>query len=146
VPKKCIGYLPSGETVSLRDMWFRRQSTKFNGVSYPVQQAAAACYTKEGQAEIKALADFYLENARLLREALQAKGLQVYGGINAPYIWVKTGSDSWDFFDKLLKECAIVCTPGAGFGKCGEGFVRFSAFSERDNVHEGIERITRWNF
>lgn len=143
IPERCKGYSDSGEAVSIRDLWFRRQSTKFNGVSYPVQRAAEACYSPEGMAEIKELADFYLENAKLLREALQAKGLKVFGGIDAPYIWVKTGGSSWNFFDKLLTECAVVCTPGAGFGKCGEGFVRFSAFSERDNIHEGIKRITK---
>jgi LL-diaminopimelate aminotransferase len=143
VPERCKGYSKSGEPVSLRDLWFRRQSTKFNGVSYPVQRAAEACYSPEGMTEIKEMANFYLENAKLLRDALQAKGLHVFGGIDAPYIWVKTGGSSWDFFDKLLTECAVVCTPGAGFGRCGEGFVRFSAFSERDNIHEGIKRITK---
>jgi LL-diaminopimelate aminotransferase len=143
VPAACTIYNQYGEAVALRDMWFRRQSTKFNGVSYPVQRAAAAAYSQEGQAQIKALTDFYLENAHLMLEALQAQGFTVYGGKDAPYIWVKTGGSSWNFFDRILTECGIVCTPGAGFGKCGEGFVRFSAFNEREQILAGIEKLKK---
>jgi LL-diaminopimelate aminotransferase len=133
----------SGEKASLNKLWNRRQSTKFNGVSYPVQKAAAAVYSDEGWAQVKETIDYYMENAHLIREGLQAAGLTVYGGVNAPYIWLKTpgGMSSWDFFDKLLSECHVVGTPGSGFGPSGEGFYRLSAFGDRQNVIEAIERI-----
>lgn len=125
----------------LHSLWMRRQATKFNGVSYPVQKAAAAVYTAEGQQQIKALTDFYMENARLVRDAMTAAGFAVSGGDNAPYIWINTGTDSWKFFDRLLNEAGVVCTPGAGFGKCGEGHIRISAFNSRENMHEALERM-----
>lgn len=145
VPEELLASTASGEKVSLNKLWNRRQSTKFNGVSYPVQKAAAAVYSDEGWAQVKETIDYYMENARLIREGLQAAGLTVYGGVNAPYIWLKTpaGLSSWDFFDKLLSECHVVGTPGSGFGPSGEGFYRLSAFGDRANVIEAIERIQK---
>jgi LL-diaminopimelate aminotransferase len=143
VPEELMADTGSGEKASLNKLWNRRQSTKFNGVSYPVQKAAAAVYSDEGWAQVKETIDYYMENAHLIREGLQAAGLTVYGGVNAPYIWLKTpgGMSSWDFFDKLLSECHVVGTPGSGFGPSGEGFYRLSAFGDRQNVIEAIERI-----
>ncbi|MEO0769474.1 MAG: aminotransferase class I/II-fold pyridoxal phosphate-dependent enzyme, partial [Cyanobacteria bacterium J06649_4] len=125
-------------------LWNRRQSTKFNGVSYVVQKAAEAVYSEAGQQQTKELVSFYLENARIISEKLTEVGIQVYGGVNAPYVWVKTpdGLSSWDFFDKLLKTCNIVGTPGAGFGAAGEGYFRISAFNSRENVEEAMKRIS----
>lgn len=145
VPEELLADTGNGEKVSLNKLWNRRQSTKFNGVSYPVQKAAAAVYSDEGWAQVKETIDYYMENARLIREGLQAAGLTVYGGVNAPYIWLKTpnGMSSWDFFDKLLSECHVVGTPGSGFGPSGEGFYRLSAFGDRQNVIEAIERIKK---
>jgi LL-diaminopimelate aminotransferase len=145
VPEELLAATGNGEKVSLNKLWNRRQSTKFNGVSYPVQKAAAAVYSDEGWAQVKETIDYYMENARLIREGLQAAGLTVYGGVNAPYIWLKTptGLSSWDFFDKLLSECHVVGTPGSGFGPSGEGFYRLSAFGDRDNVIEAIARIKK---
>lgn len=131
----------SGKLHSLHSLWLRRQATKFNGVSYPVQRAAAAVYSAEGREQTRALTDFYMENARLVREAMVAAGYTVSGGDNAPYIWINTGTDSWQFFDRMLNEAAVVCTPGAGFGKCGEGHIRISAFNSRANVLEALERL-----
>jgi LL-diaminopimelate aminotransferase len=143
VPEELTALTADGQRVSLNGLWNRRQSTKFNGVSYPVQKAAAAVYSEEGWAQVKQTIDYYLENARLIREGLQAAGLTVYGGVNAPYIWLKApaGLSSWDFFDKLLSECHVVGTPGSGFGPSGEGFFRLSAFGDRADVLEAIERI-----
>ena len=145
IPEALMARTEGGELTSLNKLWNRRQSTKFNGVSYPVQKAAAAVYSDEGWAQIKQTIDYYMENARLIREGLQAAGLTVYGGVNAPYIWLKTpaGMSSWDFFDKLLSECHVVGTPGSGFGPSGEGFYRLSAFGDRKNVIEAIERIKK---
>lgn len=143
IPEALMARTASGELMSLNKLWNRRQSTKFNGVSYPVQKAAEAVYSDAGWAQIKETIDYYMENARLIREGLQAAGLTVYGGVNAPYIWLKTpeGMSSWDFFDKLLSECHVVGTPGSGFGPSGEGFYRLSAFGDRENVLEAIQRI-----
>jgi LL-diaminopimelate aminotransferase len=145
VPEALMARTEGHELTSLNKLWNRRQSTKFNGVSYPVQKAAAAVYSDEGWAQIQQTIDYYMENARLIREGLQAAGLTVYGGVNAPYIWLKTpgGMSSWDFFDKLLSECHVVGTPGSGFGPSGEGFYRLSAFGDRKNVIEAIERIKK---
>jgi LL-diaminopimelate aminotransferase len=131
--------------VALNKLWNRRQTTKFNGVSYPVQRAAAAVYSGEGWPQTKAIVDYYMENAKIIREGLAGAGLTVYGGVNAPYIWLKTpgGISSWDFFDRLLTECHVVGTPGSGFGPSGEGFFRLSAFGNRDSVVEAVERIRR---
>jgi len=129
--------------VKLRDMWNRRHSTKFNGVSYPVQKSAAAVYSPEGLKETRALVSGYLENAKIIREAMNKVGYKTWGGVNSPYVWVKTGEDSWDTFDKLLNEADVVVTPGSGFGRMGEGFIRISAFNSRENVEEAIGRILK---
>lgn len=147
VPEDLMAISASGEKVALNGLWNRRQCTKFNGVSYPVQRAAAAVYSDEGWAEIKEVIDFYMENARMIREGLQKAGIECYGGVNAPYIWLKTpeGLRSWDFFDKLLHECHVVGTPGSGFGPSGEGYFRLSAFGSRENVQEAVRRfIAKW--
>ncbi len=144
VPKTLTAKAADGSNVQLWKLWNRRQSTKFNGVSYIVQRGAAAVYSPEGKAQIKELISFYMENAKIIRQELTAAGLQVHGGINAPYVWVKTphGLSSWDFFDKLLKNCHVVGTPGAGFGAAGEGYFRISAFNSRANVAAAMNRIT----
>ena len=141
VPKKLKGVDSSGEAVSLHSLWSRRHSTKFNGTSYPVQKAAAAVFTPEGQAETRALTDFYLKNARHIRDKVKAIGLPCVGGDNSPYIWIHMGTDSWDAFDMLLNKAGVVCTPGAGFGNCGEGHIRLSAFNSYENVVEAMDRI-----
>ena len=116
-------------------------STKFNGVSYPVQRAAEAVFSKAGQTQCRALVDGYLANAKLIRARLQAKGFKPTGGDNSPYIWFNTGMDSWAFFDKLLNEAQVVTTPGAGFGRCGNGYIRISAFNSPENVATAMDRI-----
>ncbi len=145
VPEDLAAKTASGERVPLNPLWNRRQTTKFNGVSYPVQRAAAAVYSEAGWAQTKEIIDYYMENARIIREELAAAGLAVYGGVNAPYIWLKTpgGLTSWGFFDKLLTECHVVGTPGSGFGPSGEGFFRLSAFGNRDDVAEALARIRK---
>lgn len=143
VPKSLQAADASGKTHSVHALWNRRHSTKFNGVSYPIQKAAAAVYTEAGRQQTRALTDFYLGNAKLIREAMTRHGLGCVGGDNAPYIWINTGTDSWAFFDKLLNQAQVVCTPGAGFGKCGEGHVRISAFNSRANVEQALERIAK---
>ncbi|MBJ6726172.1 LL-diaminopimelate aminotransferase [Geomesophilobacter sediminis] len=145
VPEELEGTTSTGEKYSFNKLWLRRQTTKFNGASYPVQKAAAAVYTDQGWKETKENIDYYMENARIIREGLSAAGLTVYGGVNGPYIWLKTpnGLTSWDFFDKLLNECNVVGTPGSGFGPSGEGYFRLSAFGNRDNVIEAVERIKK---
>jgi len=143
VPEELMGTTASGEKYSFNKLWNRRQCTKFNGVSYPVQKAAAAVYSDEGWAQVKEVIDYYMENARIIREGLTTAGITCYGGVNAPYIWLKTpeGMSSWDFFDKLLAECHVVGTPGSGFGPSGEGYFRLSAFGDRQNVETAVERI-----
>lgn len=144
VPKTLKGKAADGSEVDLHSLWNRRQSTKFNGVSYIVQRGAEAVYSEAGQSQIQALVSFYMENATIIRDQLTQAGLSVYGGVNAPYVWVKTphGLTSWDFFDKLLSQCHVVGTPGSGFGAAGEGYFRISAFNSRDNVNEAMARIT----
>ncbi len=142
VPKECMAYTESGEVVALHALWNRRHTTKFNGVSYPIQRAAEAIYTPQGQAQVKQLVAYYLNNARYIREKMTALGYACIGGDNSPYIWIDGKSDSWVFFDKLLNEAGVVCTPGAGFGKCGEGYIRISAFNSFENVQEAMERIS----
>jgi LL-diaminopimelate aminotransferase len=144
VPKTLTAKATDGSNVELWKLWNRRQSTKFNGVSYIVQRGAEAVYSPEGQAQTRALVNFYMENARIIREQLTAAGLAVYGGVNAPYVWIKTpdGLSSWDFFDKLLHTCHVVGTPGSGFGAAGEGYFRISAFNSRENVEAAMKRIT----
>jgi LL-diaminopimelate aminotransferase len=143
VPKEVQGRSASGEPVSLNALWLRRQSTKFNGVPYVIQKGAAAVYTPEGQKQVRATIDYYMENARIIREGLERAGLTVYGARNAPYIWIKTppGLDSWGFFDKLLNEAHVVGTPGAGFGPSGEGYFRLTAFAGRAQTEEAVQRI-----
>ncbi|MEH2154824.1 LL-diaminopimelate aminotransferase [Nostoc sp.] len=143
VPKTLTAKAADGSDVELWKLWNRRQSTKFNGVSYIIQRGAEAVYSEEGQAQIKGLVNFYLENAKIIREKLTAAGLSVYGGVNAPYVWVKTpnGLSSWEFFDKLLQTVNVVGTPGSGFGAAGEGYFRISAFNSRENVEEAMKRI-----
>lgn len=143
VPKQVVAYTEKGEAIQLNKLWNRRQTTKFNGVSYIIQKGAAAVYTEEGQKQVKSLIDYYMANAKIIREGLLSIGLQVFGGVNAPYIWLKTpnGMDSWSFFDKLLKEANIVGTPGVGFGPSGEGYFRLTAFGSKENTEEAIERF-----
>ena len=142
VPKECRAFTAAGEAVPLHPLWMRRHTTKFNGVSYPVQRAAEAIYTPEGKAQVKSLIDFYLGNAAIVRDAMSRLGYEATGGANSPYIWVRTGMDSWKFFDKALRECQVVVTPGAGFGRSGEGYVRISAFNSRANVEEAMARLS----
>ncbi len=145
VPKTLKGKASDGSDVALWGLWNRRQSTKFNGVSYVVQRGAEAVYSEAGQAQTKALISFYMENAKIICDRLSEAGLKVYGGVNAPYVWVKTpdGMSSWDFFDKLLSLANVVGTPGSGFGAAGEGYFRISAFNSRANVNEAMDRITK---
>ncbi len=147
IPAELKGRTAAGDEISLNQLWNRRQGTKFNGVSYPVQKAAAAVYSTEGWAQVTETIDYYLENARLIREGLTTMGITCFGGVNSPYIWLKNpvGMSSWDLFDQLLAECHVVGTPGSGFGPSGEGYFRLSAFGERENVKEAISRIrTKW--
>ncbi|HUX20136.1 MAG TPA: LL-diaminopimelate aminotransferase, partial [Spirochaetia bacterium] len=141
VPRECMAYDASGAEHSLHALWNRRQTTKFNGVSYPVQRAAESIYTPEGQREIRSLIDYYLENAATIRSSMGRIGLPTVGGVNSPYLWVKTETDSWSFFDRLLEEAGVVCTPGSGFGRCGEGYIRLSAFNSHENVDKAMKRI-----
>ena len=143
VPKQLKAYTENGDAVPLHKLWNRRHCTKFNGTSYAVQRAAEATYSKEGKKQVRALVDFYMENARIIRTALLEAGYKVYGGVNAPYVWCKApeGMGSWEYFDYLLKDKNIVTTPGAGFGASGEGFVRFSAFGSRENTLAAMERL-----
>lgn len=143
VPRGLMGRTATGEAVELWTLWNRRQSTKFNGVSYMVQRGAEAVYSPEGQAQVKALVAFYMENAAIIRRELASAGLEVFGGEQAPYVWAKTpaGVDSWGFFDKLLQQAHVVGTPGSGFGAAGEGYFRLSAFNSRANVDEAMGRI-----
>jgi len=145
VPKQLKAYTASGETIDVNPIWNRRHCTKFNGVSYPVQAAAAATYTTKGKKQVRRLIDYYMENARIVRTNLTKLGYEVYGGTNSPYIWVKTpnGLGSWQFFDKLLNGAHVVGTPGAGFGSAGEGFLRISAFGSTENIEEAMQRISR---
>jgi LL-diaminopimelate aminotransferase len=145
VPEEVTGTTATGERYSFNKLWLRRTTTKFNGASYPVQRAAAAVYSDEGWAQTKEVIDYYMENARIIREGLKEAGLTVFGGEDAPYIWLKTpgGLTSWEFFDKLLTECNVVGTPGSGFGPSGEGYFRLSAFGHRENVIEAVERIKK---
>lgn len=143
VPKELKGYTQDGKEVSINSLWNRRHGTKFNGVSYPVQRAAEAVYSEEGQKQIKENINYYMENAKIIKEGLIQAGYTVFGGENAPYIWLKVpdGMSSWEFFDKLLIEANVVGTPGVGFGPSGEGYFRLTAFGTRENTIEAIERI-----
>ncbi len=141
VPKACMAYDGSGQQHSLHGLWNRRQSTKFNGVSYPVQRAAEATYSEIGKTQIVEMVDYYLKNAALIRNEIKALGFEFVGGENSPYIWVNCKRDAWEFFDLLLKNAGVVTTPGPGFGKCGKGFIRISAFNSYENVEKAMARI-----
>jgi LL-diaminopimelate aminotransferase len=143
VPKEARGETASGKRLSLNELWLRRVSTKSNGPPYVIQKAAAAVYTPDGQKQVRALIEHYMENARIIREGLTAAGFTVYGGENAPYIWLRTppGVSSWDFFDRLLAEAHVVGMPGSGFGPSGEGYFRLTAFGSRAETGEAVERI-----
>ncbi|MBP6230682.1 MAG: LL-diaminopimelate aminotransferase [Paludibacteraceae bacterium] len=145
VPKECTGYLKNGKSVSINALWNRRQATKFNGTPYIIQRGAEATYTKEGKKEVKEMIQYYMENARIIRTSLEKLGYEVYGGVNAPYIWLKvpTGYTSWTFFDKLLTEKHIVTTPGVGFGPSGEGYIRLTAFGSKEQTIEAMIRLTK---
>ena len=146
VPKELTAATLEGERIPLNRMWNRRQCTKFNGTSYITQRGAEAVYSPEGKEQVRKTIDYYMANARIMRESLQSCGLRVYGGENAPYIWLKTpdGLSSWKFFDKLLYEVNIVGTPGVGFGPGGEGFLRLTAFGDRDDTLEAMSRLKKW--
>jgi len=143
VPKEIKGRALDGAQIELHKLWHRRQSTKFNSVSYIVQRGAEAVYSDAGKQQVRGLVQFYLENAKRIREGLTKLGYAVYGGVHAPYIWLKTprGMSSWQFFDELLSRAHVVGTPGSGFGRSGEGYFRLSAFNSRENVQEALERI-----
>ena len=143
VPKTCKAWDADGKEHSLHALWSRRQSTKFNGVSYPVQRAAAAVFSPEGKKEARGLSDYYLGNARLIRQKMEALGFPCVGGENSPYVWARVGEDSWQFFDNLLAKAQVVVTPGSGFGNCGEGYVRMSAFNTRELTEEAMERMSK---
>lgn len=147
IPKEVVATTIDGsQRIELNQLWERRQSTKFNGVSYVTQRAAEAIYTQEGKQQVRETIDYYMQNAKLMREALTDMGFRVYGGVNAPYLWVKTpnNEDSWKFFDSLLHGAGVVCTPGVGFGPSGEGYFRLTAFGDRDNCVEAMHRIREW--
>jgi len=143
IPKNLKGLSSTNEEIELWSLWNRRQSTKFNGVSYVVQKGAEAVYSLEGKKQVRGLIDFYMENAKIMKNKLQNSGYKVYGGDNAPYIWIKVPDQmtSWDFFDFLLQKVSVVGTPGSGFGLAGEGYFRLSAFNSRSNVLDAMERI-----
>lgn len=136
----------NGEDIQLNKLWLRRQCTKFNGTSYVTQRAAEAIYSEDGKEQVKANIDYYMENARIMREGLQKVGMNVYGGCNSPYLWLKTpaGYSSWQFFDKLLNDANVVGTPGVGFGPSGEGFLRLTAFGRREDCIEAMHRIEKY--
>ena len=146
VPKELTVATLTGERIPLNHLWNRRQCTKFNGTSYISQRAAEAIYTPEGKEQIKATIDYYMNNARTMYNTLTDLGLEVYGGRNAPYIWVKTPNDmgSWKFFEQMLYEAHVVCTPGVGFGPSGEGYIRLTAFGDADDCKEAMERLKKW--
>lgn len=145
LPKNLTGTTERGEKILLKDLWLRRQTTKFNGTAYIVQRGAEAIYSDAGQAQVKNLVGYYMTNAKIILDGLKAAGLTAYGGVNAPYIWLKTPENlsSWEFFDKLLREYKIVGTPGAGFGPCGEGYLRLTSFGSRENTLKAVERLTK---
>lgn len=142
VPKGCLAWDAEGQAMELHGLWNRRHSTKFNGVSYPVQRAAAAVYSPAGQTQVRKLIDDYLRNAAYIREALGGLGFRCTGGDNSPYVWVDTGRDAWTFFDLLLHQAGVVCTPGVGFGHCGQGHIRISAFNSFDRVRTAMDCIS----
>jgi LL-diaminopimelate aminotransferase len=146
VPKELTGATLTGERISLNQLWNRRQSTKFNGASYITQRAAEAIYSPEGKEQVKEIISYYMGNAKIMKEGLESTGLKVYGGENAPYLWVKTpkGAGSWRFFEQMLYEARVVGTPGVGFGPSGEGYIRLTAFGEHSDCVEAMKRIRTW--
>ena len=146
VPKELTAATLEGERIPLNRMWNRRQCTKFNGTSYITQRGAEAIYTPEGKKQVKAIIQYYMANARIMKEALESTGLKVFGGENAPYLWVKAPGEvsSWKFFEQMLYEANVVGTPGVGFGPSGEGYIRLTAFGERADCEEAIKRIRKW--
>ena len=146
VPKELTAATLEGERIPLNRMWNRRQCTKFNGTSYITQRGAEAIYTPEGKKQVKAIIQYYMANARIMKEALESTGLKVFGGENAPYLWVKTPDEvnSWKFFEQMLYEANVVGTPGVGFGPSGEGYIRLTAFGERADCEEAMKRIRKW--
>jgi len=143
VPKECMAYDSQGNKHAVHALWNRRHCTKFNGVSYPVQKAAEAVYSDEGKVQTRELVDYYMHNAALITRVVGDLGFHFVGGENSPYVWIGSDRDSWEFFDQLLSEAGVVCTPGAGFGKCGQGYIRLSAFNSHANVERAMERIRR---
>jgi LL-diaminopimelate aminotransferase len=145
VPKELTAQSQTGEKSSLNALWMRRQSTKFNGTAYIVQRAAEAVYSPEGKVQVKEIINYYMHNAKVIKEGVESVGITAFGGVNSPYVWVKTpkGIPSWDFFDFLLNELQIIGTPGAGFGRSGEGYLRFSAFGKKDATQKAVERIKK---
>lgn len=148
VPRDLRAVDEQGNAIIVNDLWNRRHTTKFNGVSYITQRGAAAIYSEQGQAQIAKMIEYYMTNASIIREGIRALGIQVYGGVNAPYIWLKTpnGMGSWDFFDKLLHDAHIVGTPGVGFGANGQGYFRLTAFGSRENTEKAVERFKKLKF
>ena len=147
VPKDVSVSTFEGERIPLNQLWLRRQCTKFNGTSYISQRAAEAIYSPEGKQQIQETIDYYMDNAQHMLKRLRALGFEVYGGENAPYIWMRTseGMGSWQFFEALLYGANVVCTPGVGFGPSGEGYVRFTAFSSHEKTEEALDRIEKWS-
>jgi len=148
VPRDVKAFDEQGNAVIVNDLWNRRHTTKFNGVSYMTQRGAAAIYSEAGKTQIAKIIAYYMNNAKIIREGIQSLGIQVYGGVNAPYIWLKTpnGLGSWDFFDKLLHDAHIVGTPGVGFGANGQGYFRLTAFGSRENTEKAVERFKKIKF
>lgn len=141
VPKSCKAYAADGSAVPVHQLWNRRHTTKFNSVSYPIQRAAEAVYSPEGQAQVKDLTDYYLNNAAFIKKSFISLGFGCVGGDNSPYIWINGRRDAWTFFDLLLEKAGVVCTPGVGFGTCGQGYIRISAFNSFENVQKAMARI-----
>ena len=148
IPNSLKIYDDNGNSYKLNDLWLRRQSTKFNGTSYIIQKGAESVFTKKGQDEVRKLVDYYLSNAKIIQSGLEKIGIKYVGGKNSPYIWLKTPNNmsSWDFFHKLLNEANVVGTPGVGFGKCGEGYFRLTAFGKSEQITEAMERLKKLTF
>ena len=145
IPKSVKGYTKEEKMLDINKLWNRRTTTKFNGTSYIIQRAAEAVYSNEGKKQIKENINYYLENAKIIKDGLIEAGFTVYGGVNSPYIWLKTPNNmsSWNFFDELLEKVNVVGTPGSGFGKCGEGYLRLTAFGTKEDSIEAIDRIKK---
>ncbi|MFW5730746.1 MAG: LL-diaminopimelate aminotransferase [Desulfonatronovibrionaceae bacterium] len=144
VPKKCRAFDAQGRESSVHALWNRRHSTKFNGVSYPVQKAAQAVYSRDGREQVSSNVRYYLANAQIIRSRMEKFGFECSGGVHSPYIWIDGKRDSWSFFDDLLNRAGIVCTPGDGFGLCGKGYIRISAFNSLENVEEAMHRMEKF--